>query len=117
MLTDVSHISRSEPILATLQHPVIVVRIEEVRGSIPRSSTTFVQFRAGVRDHGRRLLVSALSVPFRARRPRKPSAIPGRPGTEAGWRLELGSAFRWYASRSLAQTRMIMAATNCGNTD
>ena len=40
MLTDVSHISRSEPILATLQHPVIVVRIEEVRGSIPRSSTT-----------------------------------------------------------------------------
>ena len=40
MLTDVSHICRSEPILATLQHPVIVVRIEEVRGSIPRSSTT-----------------------------------------------------------------------------
>ena len=28
------------------------VRIEEVRGSIPRSSTTFPQIRRTVRDHG-----------------------------------------------------------------
>lgn len=63
MLTDVSHISRSEPILATLQHPVIVVRIEEVVAvTAGRYELAAITRLSQAERHGRYRVLSGLTT-------------------------------------------------------